>query len=37
MKRKDNRNQKQINFENDEIERLYLKFIIFLRFDKSSG
>ena len=29
MKRKENRNLNQINFENDEIERLYLKFIIF--------
>ena len=29
MKRKDNGNQNQINFENNEIERLYLKFIIF--------
>lgn len=29
MKRKENRNLNQINFENNEIERLYLKFIIF--------
>ena len=29
MKRKDNGNLNQINFENNEIERLYLKFIIF--------
>ena len=29
MKEKDNRNKNQINFENDEIERLYLIFIKF--------
>ena len=29
MKEKDNRNKNQINFENDEIEGLYLIFIEF--------
>ena len=29
MKEKDNRNKNQINFENDEVERLYLIFIKF--------